>query len=137
MQRILRSRGLRRFLRYALVGGSTFAFDLALIWMMTELFGVPYWLSTWLGFVIAVSLNYFISRRFVFRGTGRRIDHGYAFFILFALGGAAFIAGAVTLLVTLFGLHYLVARIGIAAIVGIGNYLFNLHFNFRVAGQHQ
>lgn len=136
MMRAFRSRALRRFLKYALVGGSTFAFDLALIWLMTEFLGIAYWLSTALGFIIAVSLNYFVSRRFVFKGTARKMHHGYIFFILFACGGAAFIAGAVTLLVTLFGLHYLVARVAIACIVGFGNYLFNLHFNFRVAGLH-
>ena len=130
------TRAVHRFLRYVLVGGSTFAFDLLLIWLLTEFLSVPYWLSTALGFGIAVSLNYFISRRFVFRGTARRLDHGYVFFILFAVGGAMFIASAVTLLVSLFALHYLTARILVAGVVGIGNYLFNLHFNFRVAGHH-
>lgn len=130
------ARALRRFMKYVLVGGSTFAFDLLLIWLMTEFLSVPYWLSTALGFAIAVSINYFVSRRFVFKGTARRIDHGYLFFILFAIGGSVFIAGAVTLLVTLFAMHYLAARILVAGIVGIGNYLFNLHFNFKVAGHH-
>lgn len=127
---------LWRFLKYLSVGGSTFAFDLLLIWLMTEFLGVPYWLSTALGFVIAVSINYFVSRHFVFRGTQRGIHVGYVFFLLFAGGGALFISGAVALLVTLFGLHYLIARILIACVVGMGNYLFNLHVNFRVAGQH-
>lgn len=127
---------LWRFLKYVAVGGSTFAFDLLLIWILTEFFGVPYWLSTAVGFGIAVSINYFISRRLVFKGTTRSLHFGYLFFILFAGGGALFISSAVTLLVMLFGLHYLVARILIAGVVGLGNYLFNLHFNFRVAGKH-
>ncbi len=133
----LHGRALRRFLKYTLVGGSTFAFDLLLIWLMTEFLGVPYWMSTALGFLIAVSINYFVSRRFVFKGTKRQVHHGYAYFILVAVGGAFFITGAVTLLVTLFSLHYLLARILIGCVVGFGNYLFNLHFNFQVAGQHQ
>ena len=131
-----RVRAVRRFMKYVLVGGSTFAFDLLLIWLMTEFLAVPYWLSTALGFAIAVSLNYFFSRRFVFKGSTRAVHHGYVFFILFALGGSAFIAGAVTLLVTLFAMHYLVARVLVACIVGMGNYLFNLHWNFKVAGHH-
>lgn len=126
----------RRFFRYALVGGSTFAFDLLLIWLATEFLGVPYWLSTALGFAIAVSINYFVSRRFVFKGTSRRLHHGYALFLLFASGGALLISGSVALLVSVFGLHYLVARVLVACFVGFGNYLFNLHFNFKVAGHH-
>lgn len=132
----IRNRALRRFLKYALVGGSTFAFDLLLIWVMTELFHVPYQVSTALGFLIAVSLNYLIARRFVFQGTIRRLDHGYLYFILFAGGGAVLIALSVAGLVTYLAMHYLVARIAVACVVGMLNYLFNLHLNFRVAGHH-
>ena len=132
----LRSRALRRFLKYTLVGGSTFAFDLLLIWLMTEFFGVPYWASTAIGFVIAVSINYFIARRFVFKGTERKIHHGYFYFIALAGGGAFLVTAAVTALVAAFALHYLVARILVACVMGMANYLFNLHFNFKVAGMH-
>ena len=132
----LKSRAFRRFLKYALVGGSTFAFDLLLIWLMTEFLRVPYPVSTALGFVIAVSLNYVIARKYVFQGTTRRLGHGYAYFILFAGLGAVLIALSVAGLVTYLALHYLTARIMVACVVGVGNYLFNLHLNFRVAGHH-
>jgi len=132
----LRSRAFRRFLKYILVGGSTFAFDLLLIWLMTEFLHVPYVVSTALGFLIAVSLNYLISRRYVFRGTMRRMHHGYAYFILFAGLGAVLISLSVAALVTYLALHYLAARVLVACVVGIGNYLFNLHVNFKVAGHH-
>lgn len=126
----------KRFLKYVAVGGSTFAFDLVLIWIMTELFGVPYQVSTALGFLIAVSINYLLARKLVFKGTERRIHHGYLYFILFAGGGALLISGAVTFLVSFFALHYMTARILVACVVGVANYLFNLHVNFRVAGHH-
>lgn len=125
-----------RFLKYTAVAGSTFIFDLFLIWIMTEFIGLPYYVSTWIGFVICVSINYFVSRRFVFKGTTRRIHHGYLFFIVVALGGASLVSGAVAFLVTTFSLHYLVARTLVACVVGFGNYLFNLYVNFKVVGQH-
>lgn len=132
----LKGPAAKRFLKYTSVGVSTFLFDLLLIWLMTEFMGVPYWLSTALGFAIAVSVNYFVSRRFVFKGTERKIHHGYLYFIGVACGGALLITAAVTALVTTLALHYLVARVLVAGVVGIGNYLFNLHFNFKVAGHH-
>lgn len=128
--------GVRRFLRYAAVGVSTLTFDLVLIALLTQVFGVPYYLSTPLGFLIAVSINYFLSRRLVFTGTERPLHHGYAYFIAIALVGATAITGAVYLLVTYAGLYYLIARVLVAGVVGIANYLTNLHFNFRVAGRH-
>lgn len=128
--------GIVRFFRYALVGGSTFAFDLALIWVLTELAGVPYYISTPLAFVVAVSMNYFIARRFVFKGTERKVHHGYIYFITVAGGGAVLITLAVALLTETFHLHYLLARTLVACVVGVGNYLFNLHVNFKVVGRH-
>ena len=130
------TKGVRRFAKYTLVGGSTFLFDLALIWVMVEHLSISYPLATALGFVIAVSINYFISRRLVFKGTARRLDHGYLYFIGIAGGGALIVTGAVSLLVTMFALHYLVARVLVACVMGTTNYLLNLHFNFRVVGLH-
>lgn len=129
-------RSFYRFLKYALVGGSTFAFDLMLIWIAVEFFGVPYYLATAVAFPIAVSINYLVSRRFVFRGTARRIHHGYAYFLLVAIGGSLFVTSAVAFLVSVFALHYLFARTLVACMVGMANYLFNLHLNFKVAGHH-
>ena len=132
----LRSRAFRRFLKYAAVGGSTFAFDLVLLWAMTEFLGVPYQVSTALAFLVAVSINYVLSRKYVFKGTSRQAHHGYAYFILVACGGALVVTGAVAFLVTFLAFHYLIARVLVACIVGMANYLFNLHLNFRVAGHH-
>lgn len=129
------SPALRRFARYALVGGSTLAFDLALLAAITEFTPIPLAVSTPGAFLVAVSLNYLISRRFVFRGTRRRLRRGYVYFIGIALAGAA----ATTLLTTGFaalGLYYLAARLMAACCVGAGNYLANLYWNFRVAGHH-
>jgi len=136
MSLALDRKGAVRFLRYALVGGSTFLFDLLLIWAMTEYLGIPYYISTFAGFVIAVSINYFLSRRYVFRGTARKVHHGYAYFLLVAIGGALLISGAVAFLTEAFLMHYLIARVAVACVVGTLNYLFNLHVNFKVAGRH-
>ncbi len=130
------SPALRRFLRYAAIGVSTLAFDLLLIALLTQALGVPYYISTPIGFLIAVSINYFLSRRFVFHGTERRLHHGYAYFMGIALVGALAITGAVYLLVTYLALHYLVARVLVAGVVGMANYLINLYGNFKVAGLH-
>jgi len=127
--------GVARFFKYAGVGGSTFAFDLLILWLMTEFMGIPYYISTPLAFMIAVSLNYFASRLLVFKGTERLVHHGYVYFITVAIGGAFLITVSVAFLIETLLLHYLVARVLVACAVGILNYLFNLHINFRVVGQ--
>jgi len=130
------ARAIRRFLRYALVGVSTLSFDLLLLYIATSIIGIPYYISTPIAFLMAVTINYFISRRFVFKGTERRIHHGYAYFIVIAILGAVLTTSLVAFLVSFAHLYYLLARVLVAGIIGIGNYLFNLHLNFRVAGNH-
>jgi putative flippase GtrA len=127
---------LIRFMRYAAIGVATLAFDLLLLAGATELAGIPYYLATPLAFLVAVSLNYALSRSLVFRGSERPVHHSYAFFLLIALAGALLITGAVALLVTYLHLYYLLARVVVAGFVGIANYLANLHWNFKVAGVH-
>ncbi|KND47501.1 MAG: hypothetical protein AB199_03665 [Parcubacteria bacterium C7867-004] len=127
---------LRRFLRYAVVGVSTLAFDLVLLYLITEYAGVPYYIATPLAFLVAVSINYLISRRHVFHGTERTVHHGYAYFISIALAGAFVTTMGVAFFVQALGFYYLFARVLIAGLVGIANYLLNLHFNFRVVGHH-
>lgn len=126
-----------RFLRYSLVGGSTLLFDLILLYLITTYGGVPYYIGTPLAFLVAVSVNYFISRRFVFGGTTRGHGLGYSYFITAALVGAGVTTLGVALLVTYAGLYFMFARVLTAGVVGIGNYLFNLFYNFKVVGLHE
>jgi len=128
---------VRRFLRYALVGGTTFGFDLVLLYIVTTYLSVPYYVATPGAFLIAVSINYLISRRHVFAGTERPLHSGYVYFITFALIGAGITTLGVTVLVTYAGLYFMLARILVAFLVGTLNYLSNLFFNFKVVGMHQ
>lgn len=132
----MRHLGLRRFLRYGMVGVGTFGLDLALLYAATSVVGIPYYISTPGAFLVAISINYAISRRFVFSKTGRAWHHGYVYFGAVAMIGAAATTSLVAFLVSFFGLYYLTARILVAGLVGIGNYLFNLFFTFKVAGKH-
>ncbi|MFZ1987623.1 MAG: GtrA family protein [Minisyncoccia bacterium] len=126
---------MRRFFRYTLVGVSTLLFDLGLLYLLTSIAGVPYYLSTPISFCIAVSINYAVSRNIVFRGTKRPWGHGYLYFAGVALLGASVTTGLVAALVAYLGLYYLFARILVAGVVGMGNYFFNLYVNFNVAGR--
>lgn len=130
------SPAVRRFVRYAAVGVSTLTFDLVLLYAVVEFLGIPYYLAVPFCFLIAVSINYLISRTHVFRGTLRSFRAGYLYFLLAAGGGALITTSGVAFLVEIAHAHYLPARLGVAGIVGMTNYLLNLHFNFRVAGHH-
>jgi len=123
-----------RFLRYTISGVGTFGVDLLLVWLLTEFVGLYYLSSVAIAFLVAVSVNYLISRDWVFRGTRRDFKSGYIFFVFITMSGLALTAGLMALSVEVLGLYYLVARVVVSALVGIYNYMVNLYFNFRVAG---
>jgi putative flippase GtrA len=128
---------LKRFLHYSMIGLGTFLLDLALLSLFTQFFKTnPVW-TAGVTFLIAVSINYFLSRRFVFVGTTREHKSGYSYFLLITGVGLLFVTGSMYLLVTVLGIYYLVARVAIAAVTGIWNYTMNLFFNFKVADIHQ
>lgn len=125
-----------RFSKYVLVGGSTFLLDLLLLFVLTDQLHWNPVQAAALAFVIAVSVNYLLSRRFVFKGTLRGLGAGYAGFLLIAAGGVAIVTVGMHLLVEDLGVDYLVSRILIATVTGAWNYLLNLYVNFQVAGVH-
>jgi putative flippase GtrA len=98
--------------------------------------GVPYYIATPCSFLIAVSGNYLLSRRFVFKGTQRSWHRGYIYFAVVALLGAGVTTILMIGLVSWLGVYFLVARTIVAGLVGMANYLFNLYVNFKVVGVH-
>lgn len=126
--------GLRRFSKYVLIGGATFLLDLLLLFVVTDQLHWNPVRAAALAFVIAVSVNYLLSRRFVVKGTLRGLGAGYAGLLLIAAGGVAIVTVGMHLLVEDLGGDYLVSRILIAAVTGVWNYVLNLYVNFQVAG---
>ncbi len=130
------NRALIRFLKYSSVGFSTFIFDLFLLYFFTDILLINYLISTGLAFVIAITINYHLSRKFVFSKTTRGAKHGYYIFLSIAGLGLLFVVLLMALFVEKMNLNYVLARIIVAGIVGMYNYLVNLFLNFKVAGNH-
>lgn len=130
------SPALVRFSKYSLVGVGTFAFDLVLLAILIDLVSLNPVFSAAIAFLIAVSINYALSRHFVFKGTARSLGDGYAHFVLIAIAGLLLVIGGMYMLVTIFTWHYASARLLVAALTGFWNYIMNLFVNFKVAGKH-
>jgi putative flippase GtrA len=128
--------GIIRFFKYALVGGSTFAFDLVLLFVLVDYFKMNEVVAAGVAFVIAVSINYLISRTFVFKGTKQGLKTGYINFIIIALIGLLIVTSGMYLMTVVLQWNYLASRVIVAGFTGCWNYLMNLFVNFKVAGKH-
>jgi len=130
------SAAMIRILKFSAVGLSTFALDLFLLYVLIDDCGWNYILATGVAFAIAVSLNYVMDRRWVFKGTLRSVKAGYVVFMAIGCVGAVIAMTGMSILVGVFHINYVFARIAIAGMVGAWNYLMNLYVNFKVAGKH-
>jgi putative flippase GtrA len=108
-----------------------------MLYVAVSLVGIPYYFATPITFLIAVSCNYALSRHFVFHTTERSWHGGYLYFAFAGILGAGITTLLVAGLVTYAGFYYLLARVLVAGLVGVGNYLFNLYLNFKVVGKHR
>lgn len=125
----------KRFLKYSGVGISTFTLDLLLLYIFTDIFLWNYIVATGVAFAVAISINYFFSRHFVFKGTLTSARVSYFGFMAIALIGISFAMVTMYALVEIFQIQYLISRVMVAGIVGMWNYLMNLYVNFKVAGK--
>jgi hypothetical protein len=127
---------LTRFLKYFFIGSSTFILDLSILYILTDIFLINYLTSTAIAFIIAISINYYFSKNFVFTKTARKTDRGYYYFLVIAGTGLIFVMILMKFFVEILLLNYLLSRTIVSGIVGMWNYLINLYFNFKVNGNH-
>lgn len=113
-----------QLMRYFFVGGTAFVVDFAFLAIFTEWCHLSYILSACLSFIAGLSVNYFLSIRWVFM----RTDDADALFdfILFAVIGVLGL-GLNTLIMwfstEILGVHYLISKLASTAIVFFWNFL--------------
>jgi putative flippase GtrA len=127
---------LQRFFRYAFVGVSTFLLDLAILWVLIDYFSAPLLLAAGLGFLIGISINYCVSRVWVFTGTEQTFTRGYVYFVLLALIGVLTTVLLMWAITSFTSLHYITVRVLIAGFIGTLTYFLNWYFNFRMSPRH-
>lgn len=123
---------VRRFLKYTAIGISTFGVDLLLLFLFADIFSFNYLFAAGCAYVVAISINYLLSRKYVFDGTLRSAHAGYAIFLSIAIIGLLIVTGCMYVLVSAYGLNLFASRILVAGIVGVWNYVMNLYVNFQV-----
>ncbi|WP_376934784.1 GtrA family protein [Arthrobacter liuii] len=58
-------------IKFLLVGGASFAVDLALLTLLHEVFGVGLWIATPIAFIASLVFNFALQRSFTFRARNR------------------------------------------------------------------
>ena len=122
----------RRFIHFSTIGVLAFLIDLAILSFLTEIANVPYLASAAISFVCATTMQYTLVRKQAFKETKNKHQKSYSSFMAIALLNLLIILATLWIAVELLHLNYLLARIVIAGLVGIWNFIATAKFAFDV-----
>jgi putative flippase GtrA len=125
------SRGARLFGRNTVASIGCFLIDVAILYALVEWLGISYLPAAAGAFLLAMSVQYVISRLWVFPDSDQGMARGYAWFLVNAGIGLVITLGAFALLLWLLDFHYLIARLISSAVAGIAMFFLNAVFNFK------
>jgi putative flippase GtrA len=117
--------------RNTVASSAAFVIGLGVLWTLVEQAGVDEVVAAGIGFVVANTLHYGLSRTWIFRGTERGRATGYALFLINAAVGLVVTMVLYAAILEFTAIHYLVARVIVSLVAGLMVFVLNAVFNFR------
>ncbi|MEM7501080.1 MAG: GtrA family protein [Pseudomonadota bacterium] len=119
----------QKALRYLVAGGTATLVHLAVLAVLVESFGWGELVSTSIGFLCAIPVNFHLQRTWVFKSNGPYVNEFTKYLLVtvstFLLNGLIF-----ALLHSQLGIQYLVAQLMTTAVVLLANFTINFFFTF-------
>lgn len=115
---------IAQFMKFGIVGVIAFVIDYGFMVLLTEVFGVPYLISTTVSFIISVIFNYFASMRFVFKrkdDMSRRRE--FIIFVVLSVIGLVINDVFMWLIVDFLFIDYRISKIVVTFIVAVWNFV--------------
>ena len=115
---------IAQFMKFGIVGVIAFVIDYGVMIFLTEVFGVPYLISTTISFVVSVIFNYFASMRFVFKrkdDMSRRLE--FIIFIVLSVCGLGINDLLMWLMVDSLYIDYRLSKIVVTVVVAVWNFV--------------
>lgn len=110
-------------IRFCFVGGLSLLVDCAVLFALTEFFGVHYLYSAGISFTVSVIFNYWLCVTYVFKGAKKQTPKQAAIFIGSSIVGLGLNQVCMWFFVEIVALHYMAAKLGATAIVTLWNYV--------------
>lgn len=115
---------IAQLFKFGIVGVIAFLIDYGILWCLTEYIGLWYLLSASISFVISVTFNYFASMKYVFVPREDMSERKqFLLFVGMSAIGLCINEAGMWLLVDLVGIHYMISKIGVTAVVMVYNFI--------------
>ncbi|MBQ9365532.1 MAG: GtrA family protein [Schwartzia sp.] len=110
-------------IRFLIVGGGCFCFEMAMLYGFAEWAGMHYLLASAVAFIIAVIVNYVLCRCWVFRGAKNQSKKSFAIFVGSSVAGLGINQICMYAMVDIVGMWYMFAKVVSAAVVMVWNFI--------------
>ena len=115
---------IAQMIKFGFVGALCFFIDYGIMIFLTEIFQVPYLVSSGISFSLALVVNYLLSMKFVYEARARENRTGeFITFVLLSLVGLLINQLVMWVAVEFLGIWYQLAKIGATAIVMVYNFV--------------
>ncbi len=115
---------IAQFMKFGVVGVIAFIIDFGVMVLLTEVFAVPYLISTTIAFTVSVIFNYVASMRYVFvRKDDMSRRREFIIFVLLSVIGLVLNDVFMWLLVDFFFIDYRISKIITTVLVAIWNFV--------------
>lgn len=115
---------IAQFMKFGVVGVIAFIIDFGVMVFLTEVFAVPYLISTTIAFTVSVIFNYVASMRYVFvRKDDMSRRREFIIFVLLSVIGLVLNDVFMWLLVDFFFIDYRISKITTTVLVAIWNFV--------------
>ena len=110
-------------IKYLIVGGASFIFDFLLFVFFLQLLGIYYLFSATLSFLIATSLNFYLSQNYAFKGLKKFSSiNTFGLIFLVSVGGLFINMSFLYIFYELFFINVFISKVLSAGIAFIFNY---------------
>lgn len=109
--------------RFCFVGGLSLIVDCAILYGLTDFFGVHYLYSAAISFTASVIFNYWLCVTYVFKGAKKQTPKQATIFIGSSVVGLGLNQICMYFFVEIISLHYMIAKLGATVIVTLWNYV--------------
>lgn len=115
---------IAQIMKFVLVGGLSFVFDFIIYYILTNFFSVYYLIAGFFSFSLSVIFNYLMSMKYVFKSKDDlKKSHEFVIFVTLSVLGLGLNLLSLYVLVDLFKMNDLIAKVFVAGIVMIFNFV--------------
>jgi putative flippase GtrA len=115
---------IEQVMKFVVVGGLSFVLDFIIYYVLTNFFSVYYLTAGFFSFTLSLIFNYLMSMKFVFKSKDDlKKTHEFIIFVSLSVMGLGLNLLCLYILVDLFKMNDLIAKVFVAGIVMVFNFV--------------